>query len=106
MDLHLASVRCQLSEFNWLFHDGCEQLLDGLVAFEGDPNQNGCRSQCSNGGFFGLQRGTDARTVKLQYNDGGGSFPCHYDNPGNVLTRHNCAVAIVIPMFAKWERLW
>jgi len=66
LDLHNEEVRRLLPVFGELF--GSSALVEGLNdAVDG----------------LALVPGTDATTVKLQYNAGGGGcFPLHYDNPG------------------------
>ena len=46
-----------------------------------------------------LRAGDGARTVKLQRNAGGGSFPLHYDNPGGPNAR---ALTVLVYLNAAW----
>ena len=46
-----------------------------------------------------LRSGDGARTVKLQFNSGGGSFPTHYDNPGPPSAR---AVTMLLYLNDDW----
>ena len=47
-----------------------------------------------------LLPGDAARTVKLQWNRGGGSFPCHFDNPGPPSARQLSCILYLNPGWA------
>lgn len=65
VDLHDETLRKKIPQLDSLFETHAEALIDALED------------------EFDLVRGTNGRTIKLQYNEGqGGCFPYHYDNPG------------------------
>eukprot|EP00656_Telonema_subtile_P037091 TRINITY_DN4119_c0_g1_i2.p1 TRINITY_DN4119_c0_g1~~TRINITY_DN4119_c0_g1_i2.p1 ORF type:complete len:417 (-),score=89.01 TRINITY_DN4119_c0_g1_i2:67-1185(-) len=84
VDLHNDEIRNRVPEFNALWKS--EELSRALAAQ-----------------LPGLQlaHGTNAHTVKLQYNSGsGGCFPLHFDNPGRP---NNRAITCLFYLNPNWK---
>lgn len=83
-DMHDGEIRALVPTFGEIFSS--DALVDGLAA------------ECPE---LDLQRGTGAKTVKLQYNEGGGGcFPLHFDNPGRPNKR---AVTFLLYLNPEWK---
>ena len=83
-DMHCRAVRELVPTFGEIFTS--DALVDSLAA------------ECPG---LDLQRGTGAKTVKLQYNEGGGGcLPLHFDNPGRPNKR---AVTFLVYLNPEWE---
>jgi len=86
-DMHDESVAAIVPELRAFFEAAATRFADAF-----DPQPEDASSGRREGGgqhgsdftySYALSRGHDARTVKVQRNDGtGGCFPTHYDNPG------------------------
>ena len=85
-DMHAPEIRALAPTFGAIFRS--DALVDALGASSETLKST-------------LLRGSDAKTVKLQYNEGGGGcFPLHFDNPGRPNER---AITFLVYLNPAWR---